>query len=53
MKNTIFYTGPFVNGLRPHPFMRLLSEYYYLKKMTSDCGKSYNKRFSSKEEIEQ
>lgn len=52
MKNTIFYTGPFVNGLRPHPFMRKLSEYYYLKKMTSDGGKCYNESFSSKEEIE-
>ena len=45
MAKTIFYTGPFDNGLRPHRFMRLLAEYYYKKKMTSDCGKVFNKDF--------
>lgn len=51
MKKTIFYTGPFVNGLRPHPFMRMLTEYYYLKKMTSGCGKKFNENFKSKEDV--
>jgi|GEM_PF-1905472 hypothetical protein len=45
MKKTIFYTGPFDNGLRPHKFLRMLSEFYYNKKMTSDCGKVFNLDF--------
>jgi len=45
MKKTIFYTGPFDNGLRPHKFMRMLTEFYLRKKMTSDCGKVFNQNF--------
>jgi hypothetical protein len=48
MKKTIFYTGPYDNGFRPHKFMRLLSEYYYKRKMCSGCGKAYNSAFGNK-----
>ena len=47
MKKTIFYTGPYLNGVRPRLFMRKLSEYYYLKAMTSDGGKTYNNEFQN------
>jgi hypothetical protein len=50
MKKTIFYTGPWNNGIRPHGFMRLLSEYYYKRKMCSGCGKAYNKTFGLNQE---
>lgn len=48
MKNTIFSTGPFDNGVRPHGFLRMLTEFYYLKRMTSDCGKTFNSGFLRK-----
>jgi hypothetical protein len=45
MYKTIFYTGPYVNGMRPHKFMRFLTEYYYKKRMCSGCGKVFNESF--------
>jgi len=48
MKRSIFYTGPFLEGLRPHLFLRFLSDFHYKKSMTSSGGKVYNTKFGKK-----
>jgi len=45
MKKSIFYTGPYLNGNRPKPFLTNLADFYNKKVLTSSGGKKFNPLF--------
>ena len=45
MRNSVFFVGPYYNGIRPKRFLDHLCCYYRDKAMTSNGGKHYNVAF--------